>query len=229
MQTNRIYFSNNPWPDGHALNKFTWSGRLDPEEGLYFDFYLKTEDYNAGDTGNEEEDDEELSDWESKIVWNNYHACTIASKEKGQPGILVAQPGRKFNFAVLQSQTFTADPLPLEDEYELDDLAFGIYLLGHDASADHRIAIERQQHHLFNIHWTGKIALFYAGDYSFDHAFELKATGISFDGIYYPQSLSQEDAMRMLAAVMEDADNFRFEDLNPKSFKREYKLVWQER
>ncbi|NML22083.1 hypothetical protein HHL16_14465 [Pseudoflavitalea sp. G-6-1-2] len=225
MQTNRIYFRNNPWPDGHALNKFTWSGRLDPEDGLYFDFYLKTDNYNAGETSNEEEEDEVLSDWESKIVWNNYHACTIASKEKGQPGILVAQRGSKFSFSEFQSQTFTADPLPVMEDFELDDLAFGIYLLGHDASADHYIAIERQENNLFSIHWTGKIALFYAGEDSFDHAFETQITDVAFDGIHYPQSFSHEEAMRLLSDVMVDADMFRFEDLNPKSFKREYKLV----
>ncbi|MET3287619.1 UNVERIFIED_CONTAM: hypothetical protein ABID98_000189 [Brevibacillus sp. OAP136] len=37
---NRIYFAGNPWPDGHRIKAFAWSGRLEPGSGLWFDFDL---------------------------------------------------------------------------------------------------------------------------------------------------------------------------------------------
>lgn len=217
---NRIYFKGNPFPGGHAVKTFRWSGRLDAEQGLFFDFYLQTDDYNAEDKSSDAE--EELPDWQSKIVWNNYHQCTIASKEKHQDGILIAPP---FNFEGWQEHRLTADLLPLNEDYDPDDLAFGIYLLGHDTCANHHITISRLPGNLFNIHWKGSIALTYAGEEDFDHTFEAFLNNVAFDGIYYPQILTQEQARQLLDKMVVNANSFLFEDLNPKSFKREYKFV----
>ncbi|NOU88869.1 hypothetical protein GC102_24425 [Paenibacillus sp. LMG 31460] len=30
------------------------------------------------------QDDEEVSDWQAKIVWNNYHSCTLSSTYRGE-------------------------------------------------------------------------------------------------------------------------------------------------
>ncbi|WP_291895905.1 hypothetical protein [Chryseobacterium sp.] len=77
--TSKIYFTDNPYPNGHKIEIFNWSGRIDEYGYIWFDFYLKSENYYANDDENNEEEDEGLSDWNSKIVWGNYHNCTLSS------------------------------------------------------------------------------------------------------------------------------------------------------
>ena len=218
---NRIFFKGNPFPGGHAVTAFRWSGRLDPQRGLFFDFYLETDNYNAEYKSSDAT--EELPDWVSKIVWNNYHRCTIASKEKGHEGILVATPSSPISFEGAGGFQLSADLLPLD--YYDPTLAFGIYLLGHDTCAHHHITISPLANHQYNINWKGSIALTYAGEEDFDHSFEALLCDVAFDGIYYPQTLTPDEARQLLGRVVVDAGRFRLEDLNPKSFKREYKWV----
>ncbi len=65
----KIYFTDNPYPNGHNIEEFSWSGRIDEYGSIYFDFHLKTENYYANDDENEEDEAEGLPDWDSKIVW----------------------------------------------------------------------------------------------------------------------------------------------------------------
>ncbi|WP_129055767.1 MULTISPECIES: hypothetical protein [unclassified Chryseobacterium] len=145
----KIYFIDNPYPNGHRIETFIWSGRIDEYGFIWFDFHLKTENYYANDDENdedEEKEDETLSDWDSKIVWGNYHACTLSSNYWGeQRGIRISKPGEKLNFdAVVQNNLFSND-LPTEHHFDDDDLAFNIYLLGHDSCADHQISFQKQK------------------------------------------------------------------------------------
>ncbi|WP_228455342.1 hypothetical protein [Chryseobacterium sp. Tr-659] len=72
METeNKIYFLHNPYPNDHKTVTFNWYGRIDEDESVWLDFHLKTENYYTND--------EDLSDWDSKIVWRNYHTCTLLS------------------------------------------------------------------------------------------------------------------------------------------------------
>lgn len=221
---NRIYFKDNPYPGGHAVKKFSWSAKMDPEAGLFFHFHLETDDYYAEDESEEEEDDT-VADWQSKSVWGNYHSCTLSSTAHGNTGIRVAAPGEKFDFGGWETLQLAADTFPLPDDWEYDDLNFSIYLLGHDSVADHHIRIERQTGNTFHLHWTGKIALTYGGDDEFKYSFEARLGNITFDGIYYPKDYTQDQAMALLGTLVEKPGQFEFQDLNPKSFKREYKLV----
>lgn len=223
---NRIYFKDTPYPGGHRIKKFVWSAAMDPEAGLFFHFHLETDDYYAEDVSEEEDDEDETkSDWDSKGVWGNYHSCKLSSTAHENSGICIAAPGEKFSFGGWETLTLTADTLPLPDNWEYDDLSFSIYLLGHDSVANHNIRIERQANNTFYIHWTGNIALSYAGDDEFKHSFEAHLTGVTFDGIYYPKDYTQEQALSLLGSFTAHPEQFSFQDLNPKSFKREYKLV----
>lgn len=219
---NRIFFKGNPYPGGHLIKAFSWSARIDPDRGLIFDLHLETDNYYAEDETADEQ--EELRDWHSKVVWGNYHNCTLSSTFWGGNGIVVGTKDRPFDFDHWQEKVFTADPLPLDVDFE--DFCFNIYLLGHDACADHRIAIKQEQDDSFSIHWTGKIALYYAGEAEFKHDFEAHISPVSFDGIHYPKEWSQEKAMQALSTLVVNPGKFAFQDLNPKSFKREYKLVY---
>lgn len=224
-RSNRIFFPGNPFPKGHNIQEFSWSGRIVPERGLVFDFHLETAEYDEDEVGDEEEEPEGLSDWESKIVWNNYHQCKLSSTFWGGSGITVTNGSGPFDFSKLQQIVLTADPLPLEEDWDPDDLSFGIYLLGHDSCADHRIAVDRISGNAFNIHWTGKIAQTYAGNYDFDHHFEVNLMAKTFDGIHYPKTWTQEQAREQLSKLVTNPQDYEFQHLNPKSFKREYKLV----
>lgn len=233
MTQNRIFFIGNPYPLGHAIKEFAWSGRLDEDGEVYFDFHLKTDDYYAEDPKHgeiwEDEEEEDKEDWDSKIVWGNFHSCTISSTNWGNDGILLDNTLGKLNFTKWQTKHLTADKLPRNNlmpaEWEWDDLAMHIYLLGHDACANHQIDIVQVEHNLFNIAWVGKIALAYIGQDEFKHDFSANMTNVIFDGFYYPQSLLQHQVLAQLSSYIENLDDFEFIDLNPKSNKRDYKLA----
>ncbi|MBU2666203.1 hypothetical protein KOI35_22130 [Actinoplanes bogorensis] len=168
----RIWFPGNPWPDGHRVDEFEWAGRLDDLGQLWFDLSLRTADYDeAGDPG-----PDDRPDWESPIVWNNYHRCRISSTFWGEAtGVLAATPGRPFRIADPQPQRLAADPLPIED---LDaDPAFHVYLLGHDSVAEHTITFTADADGSHRIDWTGRVALTYAGDETFRYEFRAEIHG----------------------------------------------------
>lgn len=43
-------FQRQPFPQGHPVKTFLWSGEIDPGRGLIFHFHLVTEDYNIAPT-----------------------------------------------------------------------------------------------------------------------------------------------------------------------------------
>lgn len=229
---NRIYFLENPYPNGHALEEFTWSGRIEEDETIWFDFHLKTENYYAEDDTdlNEEEEEEEEeeedvdSDWDSKVVWGNFHRCTMSSTFWGDNGIKISTPSEKVVFNDLIKDVLLADAFPLDDDYDYDDVAFGIYLLGHDSCANHRIQITPTASNQFDIDWSGKIALTYVGDDEFRYDFKLHLQNVEFDGFHYPKTWSVEKASEFFKTRFADFEDYEFVDLNPKSNKREYKF-----
>ncbi|ABQ05932.1 hypothetical protein [Flavobacterium johnsoniae] len=216
-KTNRIFFHDNPYPLGHTLEEFVWSARVDPERGLLFDFHLRTDSYYAEDDCDDEEEAE--SDWKSKTVWENYHNCILSSTEWHSGGIVMGTPENKFDFSKFNHETLTANKLPLGDNFDFQDLAFYIYLLGHDSCCDHEIVLNRNADNTFEISWTGKIARTYYGDYEFKQSFEANISKVKFDGIYFCYGLSEEENWKILQNCTVDPSIFRvsgekFEVLN---------------
>ncbi len=208
---NRIYFKDNPWPNGHSIKEFEWEARLEPDSGIWFDLHLKSEDYDADDIVEEEEEEEEddRPDWYHKIVWNNYHAVTLSSTFWGHKGLLVGTEANHLDFTKLAHTTFEVDTLPLQDERDYEDGAFGIYLLGHDAAADHRIHFEKNTGSIdFTVRWSGKIALMYAGQEEFKYDFDATITNAAFSGIKLPEGYSPEKGRLLLASFVSDVDLF---------------------
>lgn len=78
MEIDRIKFLSNLWVIGHAIRDFFWLARLEPT-GIWFDLHLQTVEYSAEDTDAEAAVDELQSDWQSKIVRNNYHRSMLSS------------------------------------------------------------------------------------------------------------------------------------------------------
>lgn len=182
----RIHFPGNPWPEGHAMTEFAWTVRV--LDGVaWCDLHLRSADYYAErDIENEEDDEtieEERTDWQSPIVWGNYHRCTLSStywdNDRGFPLCASGDftpdwlDGRTFEIDTIAGGTLTG--------VELDDLAFHVYLLGHDSVANHRIAFQRVgDSDRFDITWTGDIALTYAGDDDLAHRFEPRIRAVPF-------------------------------------------------
>lgn len=223
---NRIYFLENPYPNGHALEEFEWSCRIEEDETIWFDLHLKTKNYYAEDDTNlnDEEDEDAESDWESKGVWENFHRCTMSSIFWGDNGIKINTSSEKVVFNDLIKNDLLADTFPLDDDYDYDDVAFGIYLLGHDSCANHRIQITPTTPNRFDIDWSGKIALTYVGDDEFRYDFKLHLQNVEFDGFHYPKTWSLEKASEFFKTRFADFEDYEFVDLNPKSNKREYKF-----
>lgn len=178
MKPDRIYFKDNPWPEGHPIKAFVWSAR-EVDGDVWFDFHLESANYYAE---RDIEDDEEVdypSDWAAPIVWGNYHACTLSSNNWHEGGFRVCARA-DYTPALLDGLELIVDPDPDAIE-DFDDLAFHIYLLGHDAVARHRIRFERIGDSLqFRIVWSGMIAQAYVGDYEFKHEFSAVISSAEF-------------------------------------------------
>lgn len=207
--TNRIFFKDNPYPNGHLITNFIWSGRLDQERGLVLDFHLETDDYHAEDESDDIEEPE--SDWKAKIAWRNFHKCTLSSTEWHFGGITVGTPNSKFNFQ--ESNELVADSLPLDEDFDFEELAFYIYLLGHDSCANHKIILTKNSsENTYTIEWTGKVALTYIGEEDFVYDFEATIFNVNFIGIDLCDELDIETNKKLL----ESCTTNRFELVDNK-------------
>jgi hypothetical protein len=177
----RIWFADNPWPDGHAVRAFLFQILLD-ESGPRLLLDLESEDYDAHDDL-DADDGSVKGDWDSKDVWGNYHACSLSNVRWGvtpatAPLLLSPVDPRPDTIAV------RADPVAADGTSPLcyDKHAFHIYLLGHDTVHDHDIRIRRSADGLYEASWSGLIALTYAGEDVFRHRFHAELHDVPFGG-----------------------------------------------
>lgn len=181
MQADRIYFKDNPWPQGHAIKQFTWSAK-ELAGDIWFEFYLKTVGYNADHNVDDVKDYEHPSDWVTPGTWRNYGWAKITPNS----GFRVCSKAQ-YNIDFVDGLALEVDPNP-EDFEDFSDYAFGIYLLGHDTVAKHHIKFERiGQSTQFKILWTGAIALTYDclfdKHFNFDHSFFALISGAEFPAV----------------------------------------------
>lgn len=227
----RILFPGNPWPAGHRIKELTWGGTLHPLKGLGLHFELKSADYYEGEDDGfpfTNDVDEALDDWAQKAAWANYHACHIGpSMTSDSIGIPMSEGEVPFRFDA-PSYEFRADPLPASVSDVFGHGVFGIYLLGHDACADHHIRLARSpEDHTYRIDWTGRIALAYAGGEAFKYNFRAEADGVRFDAIslwhFMPKNAKEHLGIDIdpdmsprdwIAPYVADPEHFRFEDRN---------------
>jgi hypothetical protein len=169
----RIVFEGNPWPEGHAVEAFEWSARFEDGE-VWFDLHLASAAYYAEREIEEDEDEPEDDSWKSPSVWGNYHRCTLSSTFWGEHGGFRAGPLAQLSAAALDGAEFVVDPVGEEID-DVDELAFGLYLLGHDSAVEHRIRfLRRGDSERFDILWSGRIALTYVGRYRPDYRFQAR-------------------------------------------------------
>ena len=202
----RIKFPGNPWPKGHPIKAAAWTARL-TREGLRFDFHVESADYDAED----DRDDRAPpgSDWKARNVWNNYHRCTLSSTRWENQGFLAATPGDPIDLDRLEGAGFLVDEVEgdeLPPDVELEELAFGIYLLGHDAVAHHRIRFgKRRGPRTYDVRWRARIALVYAGDSMFAHRLDATLPRLRLERIAIEPGLDAKTARALLAEVVVNA------------------------
>jgi hypothetical protein len=177
----RIWFEGNPWPEGHPLAEFAFQILLD-ESGPRLLLHLRTEEYDAEDDQDVEAGDGD-DDWLAKGAWGNYHACILSNTHWGVAsrsaprldGPVPAKP---------ETLTLEVDPAsPGETlQRDQDDHAFHVYLLGHDAVGGHEIRIVKGSADLYEVSWSGLIALTYGGDTVFRHRFRAEIHDAEFGG-----------------------------------------------
>lgn len=207
----RIRFPGNPWPKGHGIKKAKWSAVLGPD-GLRFHLHLESEDYDKDDDRDDE--DEPASDWGARAVWGNYHSCTLSStmwSDEGNiagrapGGFLVAKPGKPIDLESLEGKTFRVDRIKgdtLTDDIDVEDLKFGIYLLGHDSVCDHKITfVKRRARRTYDVRWRARVALTYAGSYDLDHSLEATLPRLRLDAIEL-SNLDGKAALALLPSVV---------------------------
>ncbi len=212
---NRIFFKGSPYPNGHQIEEFVWSGRLEKNRGLIFDIHLVSANYYAEDNSEEEEEEEDKPTWDSKIVWANYHQCTMSSTYWNDQGFVVGSPASKIDFDKLLNKVLIVDSVQPGAEYDAKKLSFSIYLLGHDNCANHQITfIKQYDKSTFDIEWKGNIALAYSGDYDFDYSFEAMIGKVKFAGIIFDKKLSLNENQELLENCVVDAS--AFEIINDK-------------
>ncbi|MCA0894961.1 hypothetical protein [Microbulbifer agarilyticus] len=171
MAINRIFFENNPWPEGHPVKSFKWGAKL-KDDYVWFDFHLESADYYSERDIEDDEDLEYETDWAAPIVWGNYHNCTLSTNYWHDGGFKVCKAS-EYSPEFLDGLELSVDMHP-EQIKEWDELAFHIYLLGHDAAACHKIRFVRNPSNgKFSIFWVGRIAQAYIGDYEFRHNFKV--------------------------------------------------------
>ncbi|MEU2034434.1 hypothetical protein [Nocardia amamiensis] len=208
----RIVFPGNPWPEGHAIEEFAWTGRMDQAGGLWFDLHLRSAEYDAEHRPDDDRDDDsDIEDWLSPIVWQNYHRCTLSSTYWGEDegtGLRAATPGRPFLLKSEQPQCLTVDPLPLADADDVECLAFNIYLLGHDSVAGQEVSFTRRADGKHDIDWQGRIALTYADQVEFRYRFQARIPNATLEYIRFPGEISAEQAYRQLSEVLDAPEQF---------------------
>ncbi len=202
-ERHRVYFSpGNPWPQGHAVKSCYLDGRLFEDDTLEINLHLSTVDYREND-GGELLDEGDGSDWEAKVVWNNYHAFSVDGT------LVVASQAHPISLADLGSRVFEVDPLPQAYERFLDDeLAFATYVLGHDSVADHRISLGAAAGGSHPLTWTARIALSYSGEDEFDRYFAVATEVKPLQEIFVVGDRSEESILGALEKILAEHSQF---------------------
>jgi hypothetical protein len=178
----RILFPGNPWPEGHGIRTFKLQAALSESHGVGLLMHLETADYDWEGPGRPGG-----GDWGSADTWGNYGACTLSNTEWGYLSkqlVRLDAPPSRFDWRTLAGRSIRLDPVEaLAPDWAPTDQPFQIYLLGHDAVADHRIDnAAGSEPGLFDLRWSGRIALFYAGEETFRHRFEASIHDAAFAG-----------------------------------------------
>lgn len=206
-EQDRVWFPGNPWPAGHGLSELMWSGRLEPERGLWFDLHVESVAYDSDDVDHGgDEGDDDGRDWQAKIVWGNYDHCRLSSSAwSDDRGFQIGSADEPLDFERLGGRVLRVD----EEPGDPDERAFGVYLLGHDGVADHRILFTPRDGGRHRLEWSGRTALEYVGDTEFAYRFFLRASAVPFRGFRVPPGLRERAARAAFDPLVTDPERYR--------------------
>lgn len=177
MTSGRIRFPGNPWPAGHNLRIIEMTVRGDEEGNLRLHFNLESDEYDAEGPGAAPRAD--TGPWGQAAEWIKHKNMIMSSLRWDNAGFRLPSPRHSFDESKLDGMTLEADAAKsVKLDAAAESLAVGIYLLGQDLCAGHRVKLTRTALNEFDLHWTGSVALTWLGDKDFDHEFEIDATGV---------------------------------------------------
>ena len=105
----------------------------------------------------------------------------------------------KLDFDNLESKTIKVDNLDEPSKFHRDEPSFGTYLLGYDSLADHKIIfVKKHSSSIYDIEWSGKIALTYSGDYEFKHHYFARIEKAKFEGFSFEGEITDEEISKYL-------------------------------
>ncbi|MGV2068379.1 hypothetical protein ACQZ5K_23060 [Agrobacterium sp. 22-226-1] len=178
MDSNRIYFEGNPWPEGHPIVKFLWSAK-EIDGDVWFDIHLESANYYSERAIKDKENSTYTNDWDAPYSWENYQSCILSSDDWHNGGFRICSKD-EYTPEFLDGRELLIDPHP-ETITDRNDFAFQIYLLGHDTVAKHKIKFDRiGNSNRFKITWFGKIARTYVGDHDFKYNFSVMVLSADF-------------------------------------------------
>lgn len=215
----RIWFPGNPWPNGHALKQPQLFAQFDncfhewgSAPGAYLRLQIESENYyaewsdaevEAAYKAEEVEIDQGVDrpNWQSYIVWQNYHSCRIGDNAE----ILIGNDLNKFTADWFEGKSLKFDPVDgVMCAKEHDDLAFHCYILGHDSVADHKISIRNgRTPWTIDMDWRGKVALTYIGDDEFKYDFRAEVRNAPFLGFRGPRETTRTTRRGLLGRKIE--------------------------
>lgn len=225
----RIWFEGNPWPEGHGIKAAEFFLSLShgydedwtPHPQLDLGLTIESEDYYAAMTKEERDaaydreakaidEGVELSDWAAFIAWQNFHRCRFQSSNA-----VIAKAGSLFDMNSLSKTCFVFEEgLKKVGDWDYESSAFTAYILGHDSLADHKIHISNVEGapNLYDINWTGAVAMSYRGDDSFDYRFRAQIRNLPFSGIRVYRDTQNDGGESAIRASAQHLLTFKQDD-----------------
>ncbi len=221
----RIWFEGNPWPSGHPIKSAELFIELSegedqswpPERGAYLGLNIKSHDYYSEMTKDEREkaykeeavildNNESIADWNSYIVWKNYHRCRIESSNAQIGTSSQKLDLRNFERCTMAFETGRKSVADQENALN----AFTCYILGHDSVSDHEIKFSTCNSNTgsVDIAWTGAVALSYLGELDFDYRFRAELKNVPFLGMKGPRYQELRETSRSFFGLFRKSDYY---------------------
>ena len=207
----RIYFPGNPWPKGHQIVECCWSGRIERSTGVWFDFHIVSEAFDAADKGRRfPDEDDNLGPTESRALWCNHHHMILSTTN--WPGLAygfhAGSREEPFDYRKLSGRVFQVDNPPISEGYPRP---LAVYRWGHEHVAYSAVAFKKESgSKTFSISWSGQVGGFSHGSPDFPYQFNMKLKKVAFAGIHLPVHVECSDAFALAEPYVRDSRKYKF-------------------
>ncbi|MEM7477118.1 MAG: hypothetical protein AAF483_19215 [Planctomycetota bacterium] len=165
-----------------------WTGRIERGTGVWFDFDIEAEFI----------DKSKFIAVQSHLSSSAWTGCCY--------GFLAAPLAQPLQWSNVVKNTFRFDKEPASEELQ----AFMLYRNSHQLTGDHELKIRREpKKKTFKLDWCGQIGDLERPVEYFDR-FQIKLTGIDFDGIHFPPGVTERDAVEQIAHYVYRPEDYRY-------------------